>query len=147
MKRLAALVALAAALALPAGAAAGDIYSAKGPEPFEISFQVISRDGKPKKIKDFRFKRVVMTCASGPTEQFKTRSLPPHFGPFRISADGRFGRKFPSDTDTFVGETVIRGEFVNRRRVDGTLKIAGDYPAAGYADCTSSKLEWSAELT
>ena len=37
MKRLAALVALAAALALPAGAAAGDIYSAKGPEPFEIS--------------------------------------------------------------------------------------------------------------
>ena len=53
-----------------------------------------------------------MTCASGPTEQFKTRSLPPHFG--LPDERGRPLRpQVPERTDTFVGQTVIRGEFVN----------------------------------
>ena len=146
MNRLAALTALVLVLFLPAAAGAGETYAGKG-DGFEISFDVITEGGKPKKIRDFRFRRVVMTCASGPTTQFKTRSLPPHFGPFRVNDEGRFGRTFTSDNQDFQGETVIRGEFVTKRRVDGTLKIAGDYPADGYADCTSTRLAWTARLS
>ena len=146
MRRLAALIALTLGMLLPADAGAGEPYAGKG-DGFEISFQVVTKGGEPTRIKDFRFRRVVMTCASGPTTQFKTRSLPPHFGPFRVNDEGRFGRTFTSDNQNFQGETVIRGEFVTKRRVDGTLKIAGDYPADGYADCTSSRLPWTARLS
>lgn len=109
-------------------------------------FDVVTEGGEPKKVKRFEFRRVVMTCETGPTEQFKTRSESP-FGPFRVSSDGRFGRRFVSDNQRFRGETVIRGEFVTTKRVRGILRIQGDYPDATYAGCDSGRLEWRAALS
>ena len=147
MRRLAplALVVAALTIAAPAGAATG--YTAKGATEFRISFDVVFDDGEPARGRNFVFSRVVMTCESGPKPNpFKTKSLAP-FGPFRVSRDGRFGRRFPSDDQNFRGETVIRGEFVTRKRVRGTLRIQGDYPDATYAGCDSGRLRWKAALT
>lgn len=144
---------LACALALPAGADAGsaryDGPAARG--DFSVSFKVISEEGRPQKVRKFRFRGVVITCDSGPDPNpFTTKSKKPHFGPFNVSREGRFGRRFTSKTDDFDGIVVIRGEFETRRRAAGILRIEGDYPNGAnedYLGCASGRLEWTARLT
>jgi hypothetical protein len=144
-----AVLALALALVVPPGATADTsrYRDAAARGEVSVSFKVISQGGRPQKIKKFRFQGAVVTCESGPAPSFTTRSEKPHFGPFGVTREGRFGRKFTSATPRFDGTVAIRGEFETRRRVSGTLRIEGGYPQDGYADCDSGRLEWTAKLT
>lgn len=149
MKRVLAVSVLSAALVAPgSGLASSDSYStsakAKGERPPAVDFIAIYVNGRPDEVKKFRFRRVVMTCAVG--GQFKTKSEPPHFGPFNVNDEGRFG-----GVDRHAGPTgdvtvVIRGDFVAPHRVRGTLKINGDY-GDGYEDCASGVVDWKAVVT
>ena len=143
MNRLIAVTALIAALALPTSAGAEVAYSGKG-QDFRVRFSVITERGVPKRITRFKFRNVTMTCAQG--DPFTTDSEDPHFGPLRVNRDGEFGRAFRGAGPTGEVTVVIRGEFTSRRKVEGTLRIFGDYPPTHF-DCTSGKLAWTAELT
>jgi hypothetical protein len=130
-------------LGLPANGMADD-YATRGPTP-KFKFQVVSEGGEPKKVKRFVFRRVRIDCTSGQPSPFLTKSISPHFGPFRVGRKGRFGRTFTSDSGPFRGTTEIRGKFVTRRRVDGTLQIDGEYPPT-YAGCSSGEVIWTARI-
>jgi hypothetical protein len=39
---------------------------------------------------------------------------------------------------------VVRGEFLTRRKLEGTLKVTGDYPPR--EDCTSGRLSWDGTI-
>lgn len=139
-------VAAALTLLAPAGAAAdlstGPAASAK--RDFSVAFDIRYRATQPRVVRKFKFKRVVITCDSGPSPNpFTTKSIRPHFGPMSINRHGRFGRAFANTGPEFKGRVVIRGEFLTRRRLEGTLKIRGDYPEEGYAGCSSGEpLRW-----
>ncbi|MGI9019347.1 MAG: hypothetical protein ACR2G3_01380 [Solirubrobacterales bacterium] len=138
----------AAATALlwpPAAEAQSSSGEVAGPATggFEVILDVRYRNGKPKVVEAFKFRRVAMTCVVG--APFRTKSTAP-FGPMLVNREWRFGRVFTNDGNNFDGATVIRGEFATKKRVSGTLKITGDYPNAGYEGCTSGRLEWSVTL-
>lgn len=110
---------------------------------FWIGFDAIYVNGKPDAVRKFRFRRVVMTCTVGGS--FTTKSEPPHFGPFNVNDQGKFGRAFRNAGPSGDVTVVIRGDFVTKHKVEGTLKINGDYPPE-YSDCASGKLAWEAKL-
>ena len=145
-----ALIAVAAgALLAPAGAGAsltvGDLPSAK--REFQIFMDIRYDGNKPKAVTKFKFKDIVITCDAGPDPNpFTTDSKPPHFGPMSVNDQGRFGRVFSNNGQGFDGKVVIRGEFLTRRKLEGTLKITGDYPNAGYEGCASGKLSWTVDV-
>jgi len=138
------------ATAAPAGALAADLTT--GPAPaakraFSVALDIRYDGNRPKAVTKFKFKNVVVTCEEGPAPNpFTTDSKRPHFGPMSVNDQGRFGRVFSNSGQNFNGKVVIRGEFLTRRKLEGTLKIAGDYPNDGYEGCTSGKLEWAARV-
>ena len=137
---------LATAVVLPAGALA-DVKSASSRGDFTMSLDIVYDGNKPKTIRKFRFDDVIVSCESGPDPNpFTTDSEKPHFGPMGVNGQGRFGRVFTNNGNDFNGKVVIRGEFVTRRKLEGTLKITGDYPNAGYENCGSGKLKWDATV-
>ncbi len=141
------VAALAATLLVPAGALADTATSTPGKRGFVVSFNVSYNGNKPKEVTRFRFKSVTIQCESGgPPNPFTTHSLAPHFGPMSVNGQGRFGRVFANNGNRFNGKVVIHGEFQTKRKVEGTLKIKGDYPNDGYENCTSGRLDWNATV-
>ncbi len=118
---------------------------AKRGEPV-FSFKVVKQGGDVVKVKKFRFREVTVTCLTGPNPQFDTFSEPPHFGPFSVNGNGKFSRTFTSSDQNFDGTVRIAGEFQAPKRAAGTLRIQGDYPAAGYSGCDSGRVDWTVRL-
>lgn len=148
MRRTAPILAALAALALaaPVGAAPETAQSDPGKRGFRVILDIGYRNGKPKVVKTFKFKNVLVTCDSGPKPAFTTDSKPPHFGRMSVNGKGRFSRVFSNNGQNFDGKIVIRGKFRNKHNLEGTLKIRGDYPNAGYEGCSTGKVEWTAQV-
>lgn len=140
------VAALAAVLLATPAASADTVGSSTGKRAFVVEPSVTYRGNEPTVVRKFKFDDAVVSCSTGPMPNpFTTDSPPPHFGPMPVNNRGRFGRVFSNDGQEFNGKVVIRGKFVTRRKLEGTLKIKGDYPKAGYEDCNSGKLKWAYE--
>lgn len=151
MRRTTPILAAVAALALaaPAGGASADLTapSADKRGGFFVEVDVTYRNGKPRTVDKFKFKNVVVTCESGPEPNpFTTDSKKPHFGPMSVNRKGRFSRVFSNNGQNFNGNVVIRGEFITKHKLEGTLKIKGDYPNRDYEGCATGKVEWTLDI-
>jgi hypothetical protein len=146
MKRLLFVGAACAALLVPSLASGSPASSVSGHAKrggeFGISFTLIKKDGKPKKITNLAFENAVGDCESGGSVGFSGFG----FGPYRINRHRKFG-----DTTNVVwskrgnnGSVAVKGE-VNRRgtKITGTLRARGDTSAA--SGCDTGKIAWIAK--
>jgi hypothetical protein len=152
VKRLLLISGIAAALLVPAqSVGAGDTSAMSSPAAkrggFDISFTTVSRNGRVKRVKDFQFAGVGMTCETGGPFTTGTGNDPGDgFGPMKVE-NKEFGKKFPTVTGGGGSGTVkIAGEFRQHfNKAVGTLRVKGDYPSVPAENCDSSKLDWVAE--
>jgi hypothetical protein len=149
LKRLLIAAVVAGALLAPGAASASDYTGgAKRGDEFTVSFQAVFVNGKPEEVRHFRFRHVPMTCEVG--DPFVTKSGKPGFGPMNVNSERRFHGVFSANQGDV--KVVIRGEF-KPQRVVGTLRVSGDYPPdpesgfPGGTDCSSGRLEWTAQLS
>jgi hypothetical protein len=146
MKRLFVVGVACAALVLPAlagGSTAGSVSGhAKGGDAFGISFTLVKRDGKPRKITNLAFENAFATCeVNGPVE-FNGNG----FGPYKINRHRKFGGKTNVvwSKKGNNGSVTVKGE-VNRKgtKITGTLRAQGDVNTN--TGCDTGKIEWVAK--
>jgi hypothetical protein len=149
VKRLLLISGIAAALLVPAqSVGAGDTSTMSSPAAkrgFNISFTTVSRNGRVKRVKNFKFSGVAMTCETG--DPFTTGTgTGDGFGPMKVEHK-EFGKRFPTVTAGGGSGTVkIAGEFRQHfNKAVGTLRVKGDYPSVSAENCDSGKVEWVAD--
>jgi hypothetical protein len=139
-----ALLAAAAAVALPAPASAsrqGDYEGrVKGAPGSEITFKVDRRKGE-KHVKVFRFDAsgVPTSCADSPDKT--GYGLPGYFG-LRLREGGKFHIKDSPSGFRDDSLFVLHGKLEAGGEAGGTLKIVDDFDLL--PTCNTGKLDWSA---
>ena len=140
MKRLSMVLALAAAMAVPATAAAAERTEFRGALPqAAVEFQAISVDGDIVKVNKFKFFDVALQCDEGVVLVSRTRPLPA----MRVNRRNRFDATFD-----FQGaeEIKVGGKITNGgREAHGTLRVKGNFTVDGarYNNCDSGKVRWA----
>jgi hypothetical protein len=139
MRRTAAVVFAATALAAPAAASAGGAKQYEGgvvgaPDS-QVAFTVVKRDGG-RKVRSILAERVPLDCghdhATAADVTGTKGSVPIESGSFSFKADDG------------VRSFKIGGE-VHRHKASGKLRIAGRFEVDGKArDCDSGKISWRA---
>ncbi len=134
-------------LLAPVGAAAETAQSdRRASADFRVILDIGYRNSKPKVVKTFKFKHVRDVRLGAEAGRSPPTACRPHFGRMSVNGNGRFGRVFSNNGQNFDGKIVIRGKFRNKHSLEGTLKIRGDYPNAGYEGCSTGKVEWTAQV-
>jgi len=139
LKRFLAPLVLIAALAVPATALAGVKTYSGDATAGSVSMEVKTKKGKPKKVNEFTFFDIPLTCADGedtvsgryPAEGFSSSAKVKNKR-FSISA---------GEINTGAG-LEIAGKFQGKSSAEGTLEIAGD--TSDHTDCVSGVIDWTA---
>jgi hypothetical protein len=153
MKRLFVVGVACAALLVPSlasGSSATSVagHAKRGPA-FAIFFDVITKNGKPKKVKNLTFENAFAECEAGGSVFFEFPD--PGLGPYKVNDKRKFGKKFPVSWEAKTmkrgsnGSVTVKGEF-NRKatKVTGTLRAKGS--PAGHTGCDTGKIKWVAVL-
>lgn len=132
-----ALVAPAQALSDGSGAAGAE---AQGKRGFTITFDAIFQGNKPVKVKNFVFDGVVVSCTTGGDTAVNNNANP--LPKMNVNDQKEFKGNFTDGN----ADVKVTGEFKRHGKVQGTIKITGDFPP-DHADCNSGKLGWAGQLT
>jgi hypothetical protein len=137
MKKILTVAAIAVVAAVPATSGAdteSKSTAARGGGNLKVTFVLQSLDGKPVRIKDFKFKNFTVTCAVGGPIDVKGE-----IAKMRINDKGKFdGTVRKGDAKVHVeGEVRRKG-----KKVLGFLKAKGDF-GGGAEDCLT-KVNWEA---
>jgi hypothetical protein len=103
---------------------------------FSVRFTAITRNGRIRAVKRFRFNNVPMTCAQGATTV--------DGGPLRAMRvrNRTFCRKSKSHGGNVT--TRVHGRFIRHgRRAKGFVKVTGDFAGAGLTDCNTGRAKWN----
>ena len=154
MKRVLLASAVAAVFVLPGSAISSSTelsseMSAKRGS-FNIAFDVFTRNGKPKKVGFFEYDHAPVTCETGgPLEidgtGFGIDESGPN-GPAKVE-DKKFSKTY-AGTSGGGGETSQKftGKFKNQnQKVEGTLRVKGDFPNNSATNCDSGKINYTAD--
>jgi hypothetical protein len=139
MKRLAIILTLGTALALPAAGVAGHGFAAKRGGDAQVHFIALARDGKIVGVKHFVFRDLEITCNEGsPLLTNKRRPLPR----MRVRHHAFHG-DFSNQAHT--RRVQVDGVFRRHgRRAVGTLRARGAFTVDGtsYTGCDSGIAHW-----
>jgi hypothetical protein len=151
MKRILFVSVLVAALAVPAAAISSTQGFSTGAAKrgFSIEFKVVSVNGKPRKVKNFKYEDVLLTCESGGPinasgNGIGTAPSGPN-GPARVR-NGEFSKRYDVVAQGGGdGSFKITGEFKqNNTKIKGTINVKGDFDAAPASGCKSGNLDYVA---
>lgn len=140
MKKFLTVAAIAAVAAVPATSSAdteNKSAAARGGENLQIEFTLQSVDGKPTKIKNFKFRNFTVTCEVG-----GQRDVKGEIEKMKINDKGKFDGN--ARTQSGQGKVHVEGEVKQGgKKVVGFLKSSGDF-GGGTQNCRT-KTEWVAE--
>lgn len=140
MKRLALLLAVAVAFALPSGAAAGTAtFKGKLATGGTVSFELKRKPDGRRKVVDWRWHNLPITCAKGGEQAFDGQFK--HY-PLKVTKRSFHGRAVP-DKPGREGFAEVFGSFPNDwGHSSGTFQVSGDTSVG--QDCESGVVNWSA---
>lgn len=139
-----------ALVAPPIAAAAETRFELRGLEnaELEVGFTLLTKNGEPKKVKDFEFAGLTMACDQGAVV---LDNVGDPFPAMKINDDGKFGERFNRPNSAGTERYVVRGVVKKKgRRVEGTLRAGGTFLAGDgsvLTNCDSGKTEWVANKT
>jgi hypothetical protein len=155
MKRILFVSVLVAALAVPSAAISstqGFSHSAeakRGDDDFRLFFRVVTKNGHPKLVKNFEYRRVDLTCETGGPlvvkgSGFGTAQSGPN-GPARVQ-NGEFSKRYVSEAEGGgEGSFKITGKFKNHNtEIRGTINVKGDFDSVPASGCKSGDIKYFA---
>ena len=114
--------------------------SADAKRGLSLSFNVVTRNGKPKRVTNIEYSGVTLNCDVG--APLDASGGP--YGPAKIE-NKKINKTFPTTHAGGEGKFKIFGEFKqNFSRIKGYIKKTGDYPDLGREGCSSGKVEYLA---
>jgi hypothetical protein len=154
MKHVLLVSALVMALALPGAAisssneASGQLSAKRG--TFAINFTVYRQNGKPKRVGNLSWENAEVTCETGGPISIDGDG----FGDAESGPNGRAKVKHKKFSKTYPGTSPgggitsqkFKGKFKEQNtRVEGTLRVKGDFPDQGGTNCDTGKISYVAE--
>lgn len=152
MKRLILVPVALVAIAVPATAVSSpsdEGFSAKR-GTFGITFDVLTNNGKPKKVGNFAYENAEATCETGGPlsidgSGFGTQNNGPNAA--AKVEDKEFKKTYTGESPG-GGETkqTFTGKFKNHNtKVEGTMRVKGDFPNSSATNCDSGKINYLAQ--